>query len=355
MDCPQPIIWFSIATGLLPKAKAIQYLNHAGQCRFCAKLLQNAMEDVAEEAPLPETQQNLRSTQKPWQEELARKMDLLSKQKRQVETSRAKVASPLRQGARVLRFPGWAYAATAAIAVSSSVIFWLCQVSPEKLLQEAYAQDRTVELRLDKTEYAPYRVERGTGASRINSTSALLHAEIAILDKVKKQPADATLLREQGSVELLKGRVDRAIQNLLKAQDIEPGVPSLKLALAVAYFQRAEASGRAIDYSTAYELLGEVLAKNPDDQVALFDHAIICDRMFFFHEEISDWEHYLRLDPKGGWAEEARQHLVETRDKLKKHERKRASPLLSPTEFLRDVSPTDERTWRIVDLRIHVK
>ena len=352
MDCPQPIIWFSIATGLLPNAKAIRYLQHAGRCSFCATLLKNAMEDVASDEPTPETQQNLRSTQEVWQEDLARQMDLLVKQKRQGRKSATPVAFPVRHGAKIFRFPIWAYAAAAAAVVSGIVLWWLCRVSPERLLQEAYAQERTVELRLAQTDYTPYLVQRGAASPGIHRTSALYEADSAIGRELAKRPNDPGLLRDEGNVELLQWHFDAAIQSFQKAQDIEPGMLSLKLDLAVAYFERAEVAGKAIDYSKAYELIGEVLAKNPNDPVTLFNHAIICDRMFFFHEEISDWERYLQLDARGGWADEARQRLAEARDKLKEYDRKRAEPLLNPAEFLRDVSLTNESTWRIVDLRI---
>lgn len=353
MDCPQAIIWFSIATGLLPNAKAIWYLHHAGQCRFCATLLKNAMEDVATDEPTPETQQNLRSTQRAWQEELARQMDLLVKPKRQAGMSTTPVAFPGRHGAKIFRLPTRAYAAAAAIAVVLGIVlWWLCRVSPEKLLQEAYAQERTVELRLGQTAYTPYLVQRGAAALRIHHTSALYEADAAIGRELAKRPKDPGLLRDQGNVELLQWHFDAAIQSFQKAQDIAPDMLLLKLDLAVAYFERAEVAGKAIDYSKAYELIGEVLAKNPKDPVTLFNHAIICDRMFFFHEEISDWERYLQLDPRGSWADEARQRLAEASDKLREYDRKRAEPLLNPTEFLRNVSTANESTWRIVDLRI---
>ena len=92
--------------------------------------------------------------------------------------------------------------------------------------------------------------------------------------------------------------------------DAQPDSPALLTDLATAYFQRAVATDRAIDYGQTIELLGRTLAKTPDDPVALFNRAIALQKMFAYNEAIRDWEHYLRVDPKGSWADEARRRPV---------------------------------------------
>src|SRR5262249_19362150 len=39
--------------------------------------------------------------------------------------------------------------------------------------------------------------------------------------------------------------------------------------------------------------------------------------MYAYDEAIRDWEHYLRVDPGGNWADEARQRLSELKEKIK--------------------------------------
>ena len=54
------------------------------------------------------------------------------------------------------------------------------------------------------------------------------------------------------------------------------------------------------------ELLGKVLAKSPDNGVALFNRAMIYEKLSAYHEALADWERYLKIDPKGDWAGEGR-------------------------------------------------
>src|SRR5207249_4201253 len=48
------------------------------------------------------------------------------------------------------------------------------------------------------------------------------------------------------------------------------------------------------------------LRARPDSPVALFNRAVVYERMFLYEDARKDWEHYLKLDPAGGWAQEAR-------------------------------------------------
>ena len=103
--------------------------------------------------------------------------------------------------------------------------------------------------------------------------------------------------------------------------DAQPDSPALLTDLATAYFQRAVATDHAIDYGQTLELLGQTLAKTPDDHVALFNRAIALQKMFAYQEAIRDWEHYLRVDPKGSWADEARRRLSELQEEMKGRDR----------------------------------
>src|SRR5262249_34410872 len=54
------------------------------------------------------------------------------------------------------------------------------------------------------------------------------------------------------------------------------------------------------------DTLWRYLRAKPDSPVALFNRAVVYERMFLFDDAVKDWEHYLKLDPSGGWAQEAR-------------------------------------------------
>jgi tetratricopeptide (TPR) repeat protein len=72
---------------------------------------------------------------------------------------------------------------------------------------------------------------------------------------------------------------------------------------------RGQSANRVLDYGNAIEALGEALAKNHNDPIALFNRALACEQLFLYSQAVADWEHYLREDPHGEWAQEARERL----------------------------------------------
>ena len=83
------------------------------------------------------------------------------------------------------------------------------------------------------------------------------------------------------------------------------------------------------------EALGKALAKSPDDPIALYNRALACEQIFLYTQAVDDWQHYLRIDPQGEWADEARKHLAAIQEKVKQHAEKAAEPLLTPAEIAR--------------------
>jgi hypothetical protein len=49
----------------------------------------------------------------------------------------------------------------------------------------------------------------------------------------------------------------------------------------------------------------------PDDPVALFNRAIVYQRMHLYDQAIENCRHYLRVDPKSKWTDEARKRLAD--------------------------------------------
>src|SRR4029077_2193244 len=140
-------------------------------------------------------------------------------------------------------------------------------------------------------------------------------------EQLATRPNDQAMLVASGKVELLAGHYDEAIRTFGRMLDAQPDSPALLTDLATAYFQLAVATDHAIDYGQTRELLGRTLAKTPDDHVALFNRAIALQKMFAYSEATRDWEHYLRVDPKGSWADEARRRLSELQEEMKARDR----------------------------------
>jgi CHAT domain-containing protein/tetratricopeptide (TPR) repeat protein len=97
--------------------------------------------------------------------------------------------------------------------------------------------------------------------------------------------------------------------------------------LGSAYFERAESASRAIDYGNAIEAFGKALVKAPNDPVALYNRALACERMFLYIQAVDDWEHYLRVDPNGEWADDVRKKLETIKEKVRKHSENEKEPL----------------------------
>lgn len=316
-SCPPAADWERVAAGTLPPSRAEELLEHSTTCDACSALLRRASEllspDVSDEedariASLPTTSESV-------QKELSTRLAELSN--RGAPPSATK--EPRRPGGAFLTSR---FAAAAAIVAISIVGAWLLResLSPsvDELLAEAYGESRTMELRIAGAHHAPMKQERGNPGPALSKPASLLRAEYLIKERLTEEPDNAALLGEKGRAELLEWSYNEAIRTFELALEIEPDSPELLRDLATAHFQRAEVEGRPTDYGLSLEYLGRSLALNPSDPVAVFNRAIVAEKLFLYREAIADWERYLRLDPEGEWAREAKERLEEIRRRMER-------------------------------------
>jgi CHAT domain-containing protein len=249
--------------------------------------------------------------------------------------------------------PRLAMAASFLLALAS-LTWWGASLrnrpqSADRLLASAYAEQRTLELRISGAPYAHLRAQRGAEDSFANRPKALLSAEALIAGQLASHPSDSYWLQAKARADLLEGKYDGAVDSLRRALQLLPKSPGILIDLASAYFQRGQATDRPEDYAAAYESLSQALAVAPDDPVALFNRAIVAERQFLYHQALDDWEHYLRIDPRSEWADEARQRADAVRAKLEKHS-SRATPLMMPAQLLDSAGDSARRS--AVDERI---
>jgi tetratricopeptide (TPR) repeat protein len=57
----------------------------------------------------------------------------------------------------------------------------------------------------------------------------------------------------------------------------------------------------------------------PNCPEAIFNRAVVCQRMFLYEEALEEWQRYLELYPHGDWAEEAKRRLAKIKQKLRQH------------------------------------
>jgi CHAT domain-containing protein/tetratricopeptide (TPR) repeat protein len=331
-DCPVETVWWEVVAGQAPQSRAAELLEHSTRCDACGLLLHQAIQDFAEEVAEQEIRclTTLPSTQREWQQALAQRLVA----SRTDGGWRGNLVTVVGQWARSLadRFDWrprrafrhtWAYATVAIVVLAAGTWFVLTQRQPsiDQLIASAYVEQRPFELRIAGAAYGPVRQERGGERSAFAEPADLLRAKYLIKERLAARPNDQAILMASGKVELLEGHYDEAIRTFSRMLDAQPDSPALLTDLATAYFQRAVATDRALDYGQTIELLGRTLAKKPDDPVALFNRAIALQKMYAYDEAIRDWEHYLSVDSKGNWADEARRRLGELKEEMKARDR----------------------------------
>lgn len=331
-DCPLETAWWGVAAGQVLESHAAELLEHSTRCDACGLLLRQAMQDFVEEAAENEIAylSTLPSVQQEWQLSFAQRLSAVRSDRRRprnatnlvvqwAQVLAARFAWHPRSAPRYL----WAYAVAAILLLGVGA--WLVQTRREPLIDQliasAYVEQRPFELRIPGAAYGPIRQERSGERSAFAEPADLLRAKYLIKERLAARPDDQVILVASGKVELLEGHYDEAIRTFGRLLDAQPDSSALLTDLATAYFQRAQAGDRAVDYGQTIELLGRVLAKTPDDPLALFNRAIALQKMCAYNEAIRDWEHYLRVDSSGDWAAEARRRLSELQEKMKARDR----------------------------------
>jgi CHAT domain-containing protein len=336
IDCPPAETWVELAAGAASGKEAETSLEHAGECSACSARLKEALEIVgAGVAAPPELARDLKSGGSRWQSKVAEQMEKRSR-------------GPQETGAGSRWLPGfssrWAWAPIAAavlvvVGAAAYLRFGLGfgQASPEKLLAQAYAQQRTIELRINQAPYGPIRVQRDRGSSQLNASSQLLEAEVAIKRRMVKQPENPDFLREKAEVDLLNWDYQPAIETLGHALRLQPQSFLIALDLGTAHFERAEATNSPADYEASLNYLGDAIRLEPGNSAALFNRAIVYERLYLYGRAIEDWEQFLKIEKDAGWRKEAEQRLQELRERERQRSQRPSPEKLTLSQFITDL------------------
>ncbi|HEY2664131.1 MAG TPA: hypothetical protein VGI47_07300, partial [Candidatus Binataceae bacterium] len=213
----------------------------------------------------------------------------------------------------------------AVVAVGAGWLGWHLRVAndPSRLIAKAYTQQRPFEFRIAGAGHAAVRLERAAAGSHFQRPSELLEAEARIARELENDPSSRRWLQLRARAELLAWDPDTAIATLERAQAQEPGDPSLLADVGVAYALRAEAQNRAVDYGYAIEYLSRSLKATPNSPEAVFNRAVVYDRMYLYEDGALEWRRYLEVERDGAWREEARRRL----DELERKRRVRQTAL----------------------------
>lgn len=333
-DCPTIESLRKVVAGLTSVPESERLVDHVIHCDHCGPLFRQAAEDLMVEQTPEEISvlDQLSSAQPGFQRELGRRLAAGHREAGTQQAHRTPLAVPVPKYR--LELHPWVYALAVGLLLATLTGSWLAirlrRPYADQLIAQAYSDQRTFELRLADASQAPIRQQRGPEGSPLSKPAALLEAELLIKRQLLKTPNDPKWLAARGRSELLEWQYEDAIRSFNQVLETNPDSSDMLRDLATAHFQRAEIEHRPIDYGNAMQELSQALAKRPDDAIALFNRAVIDERMFLYDDAEKDWEAYLRLDPTGPWAAEARQRLDEVRNKLQKHDQSQKAPIEEP-------------------------
>jgi CHAT domain-containing protein/cytochrome c-type biogenesis protein CcmH/NrfG len=324
--CPQSQKLYELAGGLLSAMDTETIMKHVTECDYCGPRLRQAVADLSpgQSSAEDEFVASLKTGNPNWQARFGKVLTQMMAKTTPSVMAESSEVSKWKSNTVPSRWR-WYLPVAAGLIICSIVATWIYwgarAKDPDQLLARSYVVQRTMEMRISGAPYAPVHVIRGLNSS----APAELHEAMAIvLRQLSLKPQDAKLLDTQGKAVLLQGNYDEAILTLEHARRIDPASEAILIDLASAYFQAAENGGTEKDYGKSIDLLGEVLSKDPNNVVALFNRAVVNGRIPSNEDQaISDWEHYLEIDSKSDWRAEALQRLADTKQKLE--EKKKSS------------------------------
>ena len=364
-DCPSADDLRQLSAGLLPDPVADKLTRHAATCDHCGPLLRTYTEDFSDDFS-PEEQAvlaNLQSSSAAWQKKTAQQMIAAAAASAagSANTATAYASSPSANAAastaaatstdatakaeptfllpdssspnrKSSAYAGrkifswrWAFpAATAACAAIAFSIWFTQRDTPEKvekLLAQAYTEQRTMEMRIPYAAHADIRQKRSGEPESILNLPVSFRKSAELIDlQLKKNHDDPGWLLLKARLELLEWNYKQALAVLDKIDDTKTlASPEMRMTRALALYQQAdwEPERRDQTYGEVINLFGKTLQSTPDDPVALFDRALACEKIYAYECASADFEHLLKIDPASGWSEEVKEHLNRIKERKK--------------------------------------
>jgi tetratricopeptide (TPR) repeat protein len=290
-----------LATGAIESGRAAKLLEHAASCDLCARALAEAKRDLARDLSAEEEAvlASLSSSRTEWQSRLADRI-----------TKKRKPYAGLWIG----------IAAAALLSIAIGIAWSAYRNQPKYLIARVYQAGRPFEYRLDLPGYSAVRQERGaTGGIK---SADFLEAEAKLMERQRKGANDMSNLRLLGIADLFQGNADSASEYLTRALAAAPRDDTaargrLLTELAVAKALEADQNSQSFDYGAALNYLAEAVHYDPQNRVAVFNTALVFERLKEYDQAADYWTRYLKLDGISRWSGIAKEHLAEIQTKKK--------------------------------------
>lgn len=323
-----------LALGIYPREKEGAALQHAAGCSRCGPAVRRYLKIFSYEpltgeevAILDELETSKPERQQEWLREHA-----LNRRSAHLNTRQT-----ANQGPPAPPQPFWPWKRAVALAGALGALAIVFATWPaitakiefnnaQKKLAAAWTECRSTEVRFPGVPYAPGcpqpKIQGGASSEPEYKRPALLEADAAISRNLKS--GDPRWLQLEGRVLLLRATpksIEEAESLFKTAQAKGLGDPSLQIDLANAYFARElDAHPDHPNLQQTIDLLNRVVHDqklSPNETaVALFDLAIAYEKTNAWDIAVQSWEEYLRQDPSGPWADQARQHRDDARSKI---------------------------------------
>jgi tetratricopeptide (TPR) repeat protein len=197
------------------------------------------------------------------------------------------------------------------------------QSTEERMLarmRNIYENTRLIQARV--TGGFPHKqyLETRNPSDLIEVDERLRAALLSELDQEALAHQRAATLHNLGRLFMLHGDLNPAEQQFLLALKERPRDARLLTDLGALYYERSRKEGYE-PLHKAVEHLSNAVEIDPKLAEAWFNRALCHERMSLFLQAESDWKQYLTLDSDSAWAEEAREHLKELRERTTRLEK----------------------------------
>jgi tetratricopeptide (TPR) repeat protein len=309
-DCSSEDDLRNLAAGLYPDPKAAQLKEHAATCHRCGPLLQEYMEDFSDESN-PEEQaflDRLRTASPEFRQQKAQEMLQREMLKKNPVTPEPVPVTDWR------RFFSWKWImvpALPAVALIAVGIWYLQRDTPKKvedLLAQAQSEERTMEMRWPEAKWKAHSVSLGEAGQR--PSYSLLKAEKALTGRSGSR--DRAWARAEAEEQIALGHSANAIAILASSNS-----PSADLDRAMAYFVQGEQTHDSRLYYESRDALDRVLQQDPNNTTAMFNRAIIYERLQLYAKAAEVWKLFLVTEKDPAWLSEAQERLKKVEEMLR--------------------------------------
>ncbi|HEX9959501.1 MAG TPA: tetratricopeptide repeat protein, partial [Pyrinomonadaceae bacterium] len=221
----------------------------------------------------------------------------------------------------LLAMPALRFAALALIVFGLGFVIWrvaIYQSDVDKGLAElrvAYRGQRMTESRTTAGfGYAPYSPTRGANSSAVSDDIARENARIHIFGAAK-DPNDAEAHHALGLFYLSEKNFDAARNEFERALKLAPDNAKLHSDLGAVYLEKAKLAGdeKGDEFLENAELslqhLKRALELDGNQLEALFNKALLLQKMRSLNLAREAWQKYLEKDSASDWAQEARENI----------------------------------------------